>query len=87
MIQKIAVIPKWCLPAIRELVGSFIDECQPADGEESEGPERKITRQWSFGPSSLRAVLPQHMQVGAKAILEPCPCWDQDDARYAQNLF
>ncbi|KAK5631602.1 hypothetical protein RRF57_007316 [Xylaria bambusicola] len=68
-------IPKWCIPTIRELIAPFIDECQSNDQEEGE-TKTGIERHWSFGSASLKAMLTRHMQVGAKAILEPCPCWN-----------
>ncbi|KAI1368344.1 hypothetical protein F5Y08DRAFT_355541 [Xylaria arbuscula] len=54
-------IPKWCLPAIRELVGPFLDEFQPTDEGQNEEAEPVNTKQWSFGSASLSAVLTQHM--------------------------
>ncbi|KAI0976628.1 hypothetical protein F4678DRAFT_468818 [Xylaria arbuscula] len=48
-------IPKWCLPAIRELLDPVIDESDPENQETDGGSEGLITKQWSFGPASLEA--------------------------------
>ncbi|TGJ88361.1 hypothetical protein E0Z10_g481 [Xylaria hypoxylon] len=72
-------IPKWCLPAIREFVGRFVEDCDPKDEEEKEKFETGVARQWPFGSASLGVLLTQHTWVGLKAILNPCPtCWNND---------
>ncbi|KAI0422591.1 hypothetical protein F5X98DRAFT_385611 [Xylaria grammica] len=54
-------IPKWCRPAIRELVGRFVENCEPRDNEEREKLETGITRKQSFGSASLGVVLTEHI--------------------------
>lgn len=80
-------VPKWCFPAIRELIGPLIQDCDPKNQEEGESLETGIRRNWSFEKSSLETVMTGHVWVGAKAILNPCPCWGNVEARFAQHLF
>ncbi|KAI8951944.1 hypothetical protein F4801DRAFT_600608 [Xylaria longipes] len=55
-------VPKWCLPAIRELIGPFLQDCGPKNQEEVANLESGILREWSFGCASLTAVLTDHKQ-------------------------
>ncbi|KAI1282791.1 hypothetical protein F5Y07DRAFT_409808 [Xylaria sp. FL0933] len=54
-------IPRWCLPAIRELIGPFVDDCGPVYQEEDDECETRVTRDWWFGSASLEVVLTQHV--------------------------
>ncbi|KAI0444867.1 hypothetical protein F4803DRAFT_572288 [Xylaria telfairii] len=54
-------VPKWCFPAIRELIGPLIQNCDPKTQEEGERLETGIRRHWLFGKASLEAVVTGHV--------------------------
>ncbi|KAI0435019.1 hypothetical protein F5Y09DRAFT_353924 [Xylaria sp. FL1042] len=77
-------IPKWCLPAIRELIGPLIDDCGPIDQEENEESETRITRDWSFGSASLEVKQGEcaNLDHYERTIMSFPPEWQAVKRRY-----
>ncbi|KAI0912836.1 hypothetical protein F4823DRAFT_622623 [Ustulina deusta] len=77
-------VPKWCLPAIRELALPFIDECSPKDEEENGGSWTRIRRHWSFGPASLGAKQGEcaNLDHYEKTVMSFPPAWRAAKRRY-----
>ncbi|KAI1425161.1 hypothetical protein F5Y12DRAFT_784924 [Xylaria sp. FL1777] len=77
-------IPKWCRPAIRELVGPFINEYFPVEQEENNEFDTRITRYWSFGPASLEVKQGKcaNLDHYEKTVMSFPPAWQASKRRY-----
>ncbi|KAI0877726.1 hypothetical protein GGS24DRAFT_510589 [Hypoxylon argillaceum] len=83
-------IPKWCKPAIQELLGSFIADCEPKDQEEKNTLKLiGMKRRWDFGSASLDVVLTPDKQGESanvdnyeEVLLSSPPQWRTVKGRY-----